>query len=135
MNDKGLEFFTFIPSEPSIIVKSKEILTMTEYISFVLSTFGTWFGISVLALNPFKINIKRKNDTNDLDGHGKIGKSDENCRKFPKFALNFKPHNYEDSDQDQLRQLVITLTGRVIKVEQFVHNNRSIHQPISPRWS
>ena len=62
MNDQGIAFHTFIPSEPSIKSKSQEILTTTEYVKFILSAFGTWFGISVLGLNPFTSKNQKRTE-------------------------------------------------------------------------
>lgn len=47
-----------IPEEPWIDVVYKPIMTSTEYVTYVLSCFGTWFGLSVLTLNPFSIGSK-----------------------------------------------------------------------------
>ena len=45
------------PIEPSVIVIFKEVLQTAEYMTYVLSCFGTWFGLSVISLNPV-INLK-----------------------------------------------------------------------------
>ena len=47
-----------IPEEPWINVVYKPIMTSTEYVTYVLSCFGTWFGLSALTLNPFSIGSK-----------------------------------------------------------------------------
>lgn len=56
----NLAFDAYLPNEPSIEVISKELLTFAQFASIILSTFGTWFGISVMALNPFKLKSFQK---------------------------------------------------------------------------
>lgn len=49
-----LEIVLNVQNEPSIEVIFQPTITFPEYFTYFLSCFGTWFGISVLALNPFK---------------------------------------------------------------------------------
>lgn len=58
----NLAFDAYLPNEPSIKVISKEMLTFAQFASIILSTFGTWFGISVMALNPFKLKSFQKSN-------------------------------------------------------------------------
>lgn len=118
-----MAFHAFIPSEPSIKVTSKEILSKTEFISFILSTFGTWFGISVLALNPFKFAKKKPKD--GVENETIAPEGSRSTFTWTKMALDFKSKNAQN--EDELQQLIITLTGRVTKIERFVQNYRSIN--------
>lgn len=49
-----LEMVLNVQNEPSIGVQYQPVLSFPEYFTYFLSCFGTWFGISVIALNPFK---------------------------------------------------------------------------------
>ena len=49
-----LEVILNVQNEPSIDVQFQPVLSFPEYFTYFLSCFGTWFGISVIALNPFK---------------------------------------------------------------------------------
>lgn len=42
-----------LPTEPSVSVHFYPILTFPAFLTYFLSCFGTWFGLSVVGLNPF----------------------------------------------------------------------------------
>lgn len=50
--DQGMSFMINAPRTPSYYVRHRALQETTDFIVYVLSTFGTWFGISVLSLNP-----------------------------------------------------------------------------------
>lgn len=59
-SEGNLAFAAYLPNEPSVKVVSKEMLTFAQFASIILSTFGTWFGISVMTLNPFQLKSIQK---------------------------------------------------------------------------
>ena len=130
LKDSGLGFNAFIPSEPSIKVTSKEILTTTEFVSLILSTSGTWFGISVLALNSFNFKKKKVEGVQVFTKNGNPSEQvNSEGRKrsnftWSKMVLNFSTKNNQGGDE--LQQLIITLTGRVTQIEKFVYNYRNV---------
>lgn len=78
--DKNLksdrEFFSFIlelPSTPDTIILSEPFMYTTDYVLLILSLSGSWFGFSILALNPYSIMNRlrgRKNfHTNPIINH------------------------------------------------------------------
>lgn len=77
-----------------------------------MSTFGTWFGISVLALNPFGLKKKKKKDKSGKE------KSDD--------VYNLVSKLKTDQNVDKLQQLINTLKGRVGKLEQSFGTRLSI---------
>lgn len=54
-----IRFMMNVPRDLAIEVQSKPFLDFAEFVVYVLSTFGTWFGLSVLGLNPFQGHFKR----------------------------------------------------------------------------
>ena len=52
-----MTFNVLIPQLPSYTIKFRPRMQFIEYFIYVLSCFGTWFGLSVLSLNPFKRSI------------------------------------------------------------------------------
>lgn len=52
-----------VPPEPFVIIAYKPAVPLVEFITIVLSCFGTWFGVSILGLNPVTILRKRKKPT------------------------------------------------------------------------
>lgn len=53
--DPNNDFMTFnvlIPQFPNYFIKFHPKLSFIEYFIYVLSCFGTWFGLSILSLNP-----------------------------------------------------------------------------------
>lgn len=51
-----MSFIVAVPREPSYKINFQIKLTVTEFIIYVLSCFGTWFGLSVVSLNPFALD-------------------------------------------------------------------------------
>ena len=51
------------PRSPQIMIEYEARLTLDEYLIFVSSTFGTWFGLSLLTLNPFRTSLYFVGDT------------------------------------------------------------------------
>ena len=58
-NDTELEYMIEAPSRPSFIVTHRPLMPFADYLVYVLSCFGTWFGLSAMSLNPFS---KKKNE-------------------------------------------------------------------------
>lgn len=82
---------------------------MTEFISFTLSTFGTWFGISVLALNPFGC------------GHGnKKSKIKEEIVSTTMFALTLNKLNVNQEAKD-----ITVLCERVERIEKYFNSSQT----------
>lgn len=56
-NNDLMTFNIMIPQLPSYTIKFRPRMQFIEYFIYVLSCFGTWFGLSVLSLNPFQKKI------------------------------------------------------------------------------
>lgn len=56
-NNDLMTFNIMIPQLPSYSIKFRPRMQFIEYFIYVLSCFGTWFGLSVLSLNPFQKQI------------------------------------------------------------------------------
>lgn len=54
---QGLEFEISVPKRPVIAIIYKEKISITEFLVYVLSCFGIWFGLSVLSVNPFRLTL------------------------------------------------------------------------------
>lgn len=52
-----------LPQDPFISVKHRPSLLFAEFLVYIMSCFGTWFGLSVYALNPLLIARKRHTGT------------------------------------------------------------------------
>jgi len=52
LGDKELSVLTSVPSHPSFVIKSSPSIPTVEFLTYILSAFSTWTGISVFALNP-----------------------------------------------------------------------------------
>ena len=63
---KHLRIQARVPSSPTIHISSKVILTFTEYVQFVGNCVGTWFGLSVMALNPLRFKYFRRKTSDNL---------------------------------------------------------------------
>lgn len=59
--DAAEEFVVKIPQEPSCEITHTPAVKLVEFVVFILSSLGCWFGISMLGLNPFQ-NRKGKFD-------------------------------------------------------------------------
>lgn len=57
---EGLSFMVNAPRQPSFTVSHRPLMPVTDYLVYVLSCFGTWFGLSVLSLNPFSWKEQEK---------------------------------------------------------------------------
>ncbi|KAI1304221.1 hypothetical protein HDE_01921 [Halotydeus destructor] len=53
----GVTLTTTVPKQASIVVAFEAALTIESYIIFIMSCFGSWFGLSALSFNP--LNLKR----------------------------------------------------------------------------
>ena len=56
-NNDYLSFDVNIPQLPNYIIKFRPKMDFIEYFIYVLSCFGTWFGLSILSLNPFRAKL------------------------------------------------------------------------------
>lgn len=52
-----LEFEISVPKNPKIVITYKEKVSWSEFLVYLLSCFGIWFGLSVLSVNPFTMKI------------------------------------------------------------------------------
>lgn len=130
----NLAFDAYLPFEPSIKVVSKEQLTFAQFASIILSTFGTWFGISVIALNPSRLKTLKKNGCKNVRTDSFPSTvSDGNHQQPPVGTIGLVSrigHHHQTlikmrKDGDLLmRKQVVSLTQRINKIERFVNNNR-----------
>lgn len=44
-----------VPVEPETVIKMYPALSSVEFLLYVLSVISTWFGISVISVNPLKL--------------------------------------------------------------------------------
>lgn len=56
-----LKIQLMIPLEPWVTVNFRAMMTMAEYLTYFLSCFGTWFGLSVFNLDPIGIGSRLLN--------------------------------------------------------------------------
>lgn len=52
-----LEFEISAPKKPVIAINYKEKISQTEFLVYILSCFGIWFGLSVLSVCPFRLTL------------------------------------------------------------------------------
>lgn len=57
----AITFEVSVPRKPDFSIKHRERITWNEFLVYVLSCFGIWFGLSVLSVNPFNL-IEEKNE-------------------------------------------------------------------------
>lgn len=58
------EIYVDIPREPFVWITFRAALKIAEFVLYVLSCLGTWFGISVMSFNPVNI-FARRHERND----------------------------------------------------------------------
>lgn len=66
-----LTFTVNVPREPSFTITFHAKLSITEYLIYIFSCFGTWFGISLISFNPFQLDFFKKKTTSSTLGEGK----------------------------------------------------------------
>lgn len=74
-NDEATPVFVVnVPREPNMVIVSRAQLGMTEFVIYVFSICGTWFGLSALQLNPFDYAMWRnvRNSIASLFGSDQI---------------------------------------------------------------
>lgn len=71
-DSKNLGFNALIPDSPSIHVIFEPRMKLVEYLTFVCSTVSTWFGVSILMMDPFMMVVKRKLKRDRLARDGKV---------------------------------------------------------------
>lgn len=59
-DDSVLSFIVYVPRDPTFNITYHPKLTLTEYLIYVFSCFGTWFGLSAMNVNPFQADFYRK---------------------------------------------------------------------------
>lgn len=62
-SSSSLTFEVSVPRKPDFSIVHRERITWNEFLVYVLSCFGIWFGLSVLSVNPFNL-IDEKNEEN-----------------------------------------------------------------------
>ena len=55
-----LRFHLATPSAPMTVIRALIKLDITEFLTYLSSCFGIWFGVSVFSLNPMNIKFKEK---------------------------------------------------------------------------
>lgn len=53
-------FTVMTPNDPDVIVTAKPAMTLIDYLTFIGSCFGTWFGASFLSLDPMSRRTRRR---------------------------------------------------------------------------
>lgn len=97
------QFIVKIPPEPFTKVTCHPSIRLIEFLVYILSCFGTWFGISVLGLNPLKfISAKSQDKTSDL----KSPPVDINCYAF-------RIHKAEIEISELMRLLSVPRSSRM----------------------
>lgn len=66
MKDKWREYVIYVssPRDPFISISFRAALKPAEFVLYVLSCLGTWFGVSVLSFNPFQLFNKNSEVVN-----------------------------------------------------------------------
>ena len=59
-----LNFYQALSDNPSFVVHSDPKVNLPDFLTLVMSCFGTWFGLSILSFNPLKW---KKNDSHSKD--------------------------------------------------------------------
>ena len=57
---KNIRFFVMIPDMPATKIFHEPKIYPVEFVVILLSCFGTWYGMSVIAFNPFDLRMRRK---------------------------------------------------------------------------
>ena len=52
---RGLSFRVYVPRSANVILIYKPNMILLDYLTLVLSCFGTWLGLSILHLNPIEL--------------------------------------------------------------------------------
>ena len=70
IEESGVEFTIdfIIPRDPNIIIKTYAILTLFEYLTYMMGTVSTYIGVAVIHLNPIVLFNSLKGKLNHLKG-------------------------------------------------------------------
>lgn len=106
-NDK-LAVKVSIPSEPSFQIEYKPILSFIEFMVYILSCFGTWFGLAVLSFEPVQLYNRYKEWRTHKRGSPPVVRlntgvsdpetKDERCNDKPSFESR---HRISRTKQDE----------------------------------
>jgi hypothetical protein len=86
--DKKSPYLTFrlsTPTAPTTIITAKVKLSFTEFLIYLTSSFGTWFGVSVMKMNPLGFRFVQRFLQKSSDKRNKI--QDGVSRTRPKNPL------------------------------------------------
>lgn len=78
-HDGRIEFALNGPIEPSFTVENKPQLTIIEYVVYILSSVGTWFGVSVIGLCDIRRTAQNLSKVSNLLGGKKRKVKEERC--------------------------------------------------------
>jgi len=94
--EKPIHLFSLrvdLPNNPLTAIEHKPMLLFNEYVIYLMSVFGTWFGISFLDLNPFKPTSGANNRTatvRDSQTRACVG-----CRQSQFYAQQSQLHSLQ----------------------------------------
>src|SRR5688572_27676241 len=68
-------FIINLPREPAMTINHLPELRLVEFLVYIFSCFGTWFGLSILHLNPLKLvkTVKKRLGVKVARGAGGAG--------------------------------------------------------------
>lgn len=108
---KSFSITVNIPKEPSFEMKFLEKISLTEYLIYVLSILGTWFGVSVINVNPFRVNTYRRvRDTVKEIVSSKSDRIDQNGMQFMGNVYSDNHSNRTKTVERQCKYCAITRT-------------------------
>lgn len=107
--DVYLTFGVACPQEPFVSVSFTPMISLVEYLIYVLGMFGIWFGLHVLSFSPNRIaerliaciNHRRDQAVDSKRNSNVFHPSDQNCSAC-KFCVKFRKNVYDMIDK-QLR--------------------------------
>ena len=107
-SSQTLKFSVEVPREPSFTVNYHPKVQFIEFAVYVLSCFGTWFGISALHLNPFRLKLTDLKKPSD----GSCNSCDRLLREQLQISRSY----------DQLKMLVVVLSKHCFENQQMIDN-------------
>ena len=95
LNAESFSFVVAGSNAPDTIIESGPFLILTDYVLFILSLAGSWFGVSVLGLNPFKLfdRFRPKNRNVSQSGLPNAATTQKMLTAIQRFNTTFYQHN------------------------------------------